>query len=211
MVFIRTKDVEIFQADDFVQEAGALGVQIEQMLGVAIHVQRAQRVELGFVVFHALRAIAVSRGGRRINETSFVRERPTGQVFGELVIIFGEIGRILFGRGRARAEMKNQIKFAQRAALQTWQQISGFDIIRETQRREIAPFLIRAEDVADDDVVATAPVQLPDERAADEARAAGDQHPLFSPIIHEKLFCLRPGQTIRALAGGNQFFDLDRL
>ena len=63
VILVRAEDVEIFQSDNFVQKAGALGVQIKQMLRVTIHVQRTQFVELRVVVFHARRAVAVSRGG----------------------------------------------------------------------------------------------------------------------------------------------------
>ena len=72
--------------------------------------------------------------------------------------------------------MQDQIEFPQSAALQPRQQVVGLHVIGEAQRREVAPFFVRAEDVADDDVVAAAPVQRPDQRAADEARAAGDEH-----------------------------------
>ena len=105
------------------------------------------------------------------------------EVFGELVIVFGEIRRVLFRRGRTRAHVQHQIKFPQRAALQTRQQIGGLDVIGKAQRREVAPFFVRAENVADDDVVAAAPVQRPDQRAANEARAAGDQHARVGKIV----------------------------
>ena len=72
VILVRAEDVEIFQPDDFVQKSGAPGVQIEQVLRVAVHVQRAQLVELRFVILHARRAVAVSRGGRRIDEARFL-------------------------------------------------------------------------------------------------------------------------------------------
>ena len=63
------------------------------------------------------------------------------------------------------------------------EQIVGLDVIGEAQRREIAPLFVRAEAVADDNAFAAAAIQRPDERTANKARAAGDEHPRIGKII----------------------------
>jgi transcriptional regulator of nitric oxide reductase len=63
VIFVRAVNIEEFQAANFVQETGALGVQVKPMLRVAIHIQWPERIQLRLVIFHALLAIAVGRSG----------------------------------------------------------------------------------------------------------------------------------------------------
>ena len=56
------------------------------------------------------------------------------------------------------------------------QQIVGLQVIVEAQGRQIAPFFVGAEKIGHEHVVDTALVEVPDERAADETRAAGDEN-----------------------------------
>jgi hypothetical protein len=56
VVFVRTENVIIFETDDLVEETAALGEEVEEVLGVAIHVEGTQAVEgVAFeAVVHAL-------------------------------------------------------------------------------------------------------------------------------------------------------------
>ena len=202
-------------------------MQIKKVFRVAVHVQRTQFVQLAIIVVHARRAVAISCGGRCIDKTRFLTERPGGEVPGELVIVADEKTGVGLGRGGAGAQVQHEVKFAPGAALQPWEQIVGLDVIGKAQRREIAPPFVRAEAVADDDAFAAAAVQRPDQRAADKARAAGDEHPRIGKIIgfHEFRTAWRgPGEnsspwcraklnhkgrigTRMVLAGGGLMFD----
>ena len=51
----------------------------------------------------------------------------------------------------------------------------GLDVIGEAQRREVAPLLVGAEEIGHDDIGVAALVEGPDQGAADEAGAAGDE------------------------------------
>ena len=174
VILVRAKDIEIFQAHNLVQKTGTLGVQIEKVFGIAIHVKRPQRVEHQFIVFHALGTVAVSCCGRRIDKPRFVSQGPMRQLFGKLIIIPGQIRGVLFRGGGTSTHVENEIEFSQRTVLQARQQVGGFDVISETQRRQIAPFFVRPQDVTNHDAVATAPVQRPNQCAADKTGTAGD-------------------------------------
>ena len=175
VIFVRAEDVEVFQTDQLVQKTGAAGVQIEQVLGIPVHVQRTQRVQLGIIVLHAGRAVAIGGGGGGVNKPRLIRQRPGGEVLGEFVIVADEITRVFFRGGRASAQMQHQVEPAQRAVLQSGQQDIPLHVIGIPQRREVPPLFIFAENIADNDVLAAAPIERPDEGAADKAGPAGHQ------------------------------------
>ena len=73
MIFVWAKNVEILHADDPIQPTFTLRVLVEQMFGVSIHVQRAQPAEIWILVIHTLGAIAVGRGGGRVDKADVFR------------------------------------------------------------------------------------------------------------------------------------------
>lgn len=62
MIFVGAKDVVIFEADNFIEEALFLGIEVEHVFGVAVHIQGAKRGKILKFVIHALGAISVSSG-----------------------------------------------------------------------------------------------------------------------------------------------------
>ena len=116
VALVRAKNIEEFQTDQAVQKAGAFGVQIKEVLRIAVHVQRTQCVQPAIIVVHAGRAVAISCGGRRINKPRFLPERPGGEVPGKFVIVADEKTGVGLGRGGAGAHVQHEVKFAQRAA-----------------------------------------------------------------------------------------------
>ena len=60
-----------------------------------------------------------------------------------------------------------------------FREIISFKVVAKTKRNEMTPFLAGAQPIDDENIVEPAPVQLPNKRASDKARAAGhkDPHP----------------------------------
>ena len=57
------------------------------------------------------------------------------------------------------------------------QEFLGGHIILERERQEVAPFLILAETIGDDDLLDAALIERVNEGAADKASGASDEHP----------------------------------
>ncbi len=95
------------------------------------------------------------------------------ELLGVLEIIPHEIGRVLLSGGGAGAEVENGGDVSE--ARQRGHQLVGFEVIGVAEWHEIAPFLIAAEDVHEDEVVETALIKRPDEGTADEAGGSGDE------------------------------------
>ncbi len=59
VIFVRTENVEIFEANDLRQYSLLLCVEIEEMLRVAVKIQRAKRAEVLVFVIHPCRPVAI--------------------------------------------------------------------------------------------------------------------------------------------------------
>ncbi len=178
VVLIGAIDVEVLEADNARQPAFALGVEVEEVLRVAVHVQRAQRVDVGHLIVHAVGTVAVSSGGGGIDEAGLVGERPLAELFGELVVVpHEEIGIALRGGG-AGTEVQDVVKAAELGGgvLHGLEEVVAVDVVGKFERDEVFPLFVGAEAVADDDVFAAPAVQLPNEGAADESGSAGDEN-----------------------------------
>src|SRR6202012_3738550 len=68
VVFVGAEDVEVLEADDAVEEVVAQGPEIEHVLGVAVHVERAKCGSRSVRIGVALSAFAVGCGGTGVDE-----------------------------------------------------------------------------------------------------------------------------------------------
>ena len=73
--------------------------------------------------------------------------------------------------------MKHQFDVRQRGIVRfhAFQQVIRLDVIVKPQRREVAPLFIRSQVIGDEHILDAALVEVPDQRAADEPGAAGDE------------------------------------
>ena len=96
---------------------------------------------------------------------------------GELKVVPHQVVRIALSRGGAGTQMQHLIKFSEPGwrLLHARQQVVAIDVVGKLEGHEILPLFVGREFVGDEDVCVAAPVQLPDECAADEARASGDE------------------------------------
>ncbi len=93
--------------------------------------------------------------------------------------------------------MKHIVELAESAGLNLPEQITRLDIVGKLQRLQVStPARVDGE-IRDDDVRATAPVELPHQRAADKTCAASDQDTVLPPNI---LFFDRPDTLLRFYA-----------
>ena len=105
VIFIGTVDVEIFQADDFVEMPVLERPQIEHVFGVTVHVERYKFFGHRIVVIVTQGAVAIGGRARCVDKSRALRETPFAERAGVAVIIFEEIIGIALGRGTAGAEM----------------------------------------------------------------------------------------------------------
>ena len=173
MIFVGPENVEVFHAHDARQPADALRMQVEQVFGVAIHVQRPQPVQVLVLVVHALRSVAIRGGRGGIDEAGALLQRPACELLGVAEIIIGQIARVLLRGGGAGAEMEHRRELAEHRGVlgEVASKIARLHVIREFKRHEILPFFIGAQEIRHDDVGVSALIQGPDQRAADKTGA----------------------------------------
>ena len=188
VVLVGAIDVEVFEADDARQPALAFRVKVEEVLRVAVHVQRAKFMDVRVLIIHAVGSIAIGSGGGGIDKPRLIGERPLAELLGELVVVPHEVVRIPLGGGGAGSEVEDVVKAAQFRGrmLHGLKEVMAVDVVGKAQRHEVLPFLIRAEAVANDDVFAATTIQLPNEGAADESGPAGDEDATIG-VLHEPL------------------------
>ena len=68
VIFIWTENIEVFDANDVIEDPLAHRVEVEEVLRVAVEIQRTKTREVGGFVVHPSRAVAVGRGGGGIDE-----------------------------------------------------------------------------------------------------------------------------------------------
>src|SRR5208282_1412272 len=88
MIFVGTVDVEIFKPDNAVNYAGLECPEIEEMLRVAIHIERLKRRCGAVLVTVAERTVAIGGGAGGINEPRALAQAPFAKRAGITVIIF---------------------------------------------------------------------------------------------------------------------------
>ena len=174
MVLVGPEDVEILEPADLPVETAAPRVQIEQVLGEGIHVERTQRPQFRFVgeiVFE--RAVGCSR--RRVDEALRRLLRPLREIARVLVVVAHEIVAVVFGRRRASAEVKDGADAAEVVAVGNAAfEIVGVEIVGKPERDQVAPLLGAVQAVDDQNVVEPPPVERPNDGAANQAGAPGN-------------------------------------
>src|SRR5689334_12210066 len=73
VIFVRAEDIEVLDAANVMVEPGAPDIQIEEVLGVGVAVERAQRIEVRFVGELRLES-AVSSRRRCVDEARAKRD-----------------------------------------------------------------------------------------------------------------------------------------
>ena len=199
VVFVGTEHVEEFQAGplrrQFFAARRALGHRhVEQMLAPAIEIHRPQRLQRRErpVVAKALRAVAIGRRRRGVDERRRVRRAPVEQPHRETEIGFDHeiaVGRGGLGNG---AEMDDGIE---PAAVQPGRQFRRRHDVGKLALGEVAPFAVMAEQVADRDVGAAGVVQRGHDVRSDKTGAPGhQQHSAALPLLWDASFAPAPAR-----------------
>lgn len=178
VVFVGAVDVEVFQSDDVFVDPGALGVEVEEVFGVAIHVEWPEIGDVGNFVIHAMGTVAVGGGGGGVDKAGTGIERPVGEDFGVFEIVLHQVMRVALGGGGVGTEMVNEVEFAEafRIVDDEFEEVAGVEVVGKFEGDEVLPFFVGAKGVGDEDVFVTLLVESPDEGGADEAGAAGDEN-----------------------------------
>ena len=172
VVLARAVDVEVFQADDLLEQVLPERPKVEQLLRVAVHVQRLERPRAVVGIRVTERPVAVRRPAGGVDQPDVVVQTPLAQLAGEAVVVVDEEARILLGRRTARAQVENRIHLAERIVPEMEPEVVFLPIVGEMEPAEVLPLLIRRQFVHDQDVVLAALVQRRDNVAADETRTA---------------------------------------
>src|SRR5581483_114813 len=177
VVLVRAVDVEVLDAHRALEQPFAPHPQIEEVLRVPVHVQRAQRVRIE-ILAHVGLARAVRRGGGRVDQARVARERPARDLLGAPHVVRDQVRRVALRRRGAGAEMEDRRDGAEgvRRGLDAGEELFRVEIVGEAQRDEMLPLLARPEPVDRDHVVGPGEVQRAEERAADETGRARDHH-----------------------------------
>ena len=176
-----TEHVEEFETDDPLEPAVAFGEEIEELLRVAVHVERPERRERSRLRKSGFES-AVGGSGTRVDEARAGRERDAREPLRVLEVVADEIGAVGLGRRGTGAEVEDRADRPEgvRVAFQAVDEVVGLDVIREAQADEVLPLGRRGEPVGRDDVVDAARVEAAHEIAPDEAGRAGDERALHA-------------------------------
>ena len=178
------KMLKYFSAYDALEHALAPRPQIEELLRIAVHVERREAVRLE--IFAQIASRANRRSPPTMRRRSARRARaPSARGLREPVVVPDQIRRVAFGRHRARTEMIDLRDRTERVGLlgDARKELLGFKILRKPQRDEVPPLLAATEAVDDERILIPVAIELPQQRAADQACAAGhDVRPGRSPV-----------------------------
>jgi len=174
MIFVGTLNVEIFKPDNAVKYAGLKCPEIEEVLRVAIHVERPKRRCCAVLVTVAERALAIGGGAGGINEPRTLAQAPLAKCAGITVIVFEKIVGVLFRRGTARAEVNTGCRLRRRVGFHAFNKLRGRNRIIETQADKIGPFPISPKLIHEEKVLVSSAVEFRDNVASDEAGGTGN-------------------------------------
>ena len=177
MTLVGAEDVEVFDASNAVEPAVALGMQVEEVLGVAVGIEGAQGLEMIGSIIHPLRTVAVGGGGAGVDESYAALQRPLGEAFGVAKVILHQVAGVGLGGGGACPEVEDGADAPECIGilLKEIEECVGLHVVSEPEGGEVLPLLVAAEEVGDEDVLLTPEVECVDEGAADEAGSAGDE------------------------------------
>src|SRR5690606_11321882 len=118
---VRPENVEVLETGDGGEEAAPGRPEVEELLGVAVHVERSQPPESldGLVgVAHTLLARAIRRGRGGVEEADAAADRPSSQLTGELEVVADEVARVPLRGRRTGAHVEHEVEIAERAGLE---------------------------------------------------------------------------------------------
>ena len=173
--FVRAEDIEVFYADHLIEPPVALGMKVEEVLRIAVGIQRTQGLEMIGSVIHAAGTVTIGGGRTGINKADAALDRPLRETLGIAKVVLHQVTRVRLGGRGAGAEVKDgadRIK-AFGLALETFEEGIGLLVVGEAQGGEVLPFLVPAEHIGDEDVLLPLLVQGMDQGTANESRATG--------------------------------------
>ena len=179
--------------------------KVEQMLAAAVEVHRPEPAQCRRrpVVVEAVRAVAIGRRRRSVDEGRAGRRAPVEQPQRQPEV--GVEHEVAVGRGGVgdRAQVDDGVELA---AVEPGEQLAGRHHVGQLALGEIAPFAVAAEHVVDDDVAAAGLVQAGHDVRPDEPGPAGDQqHPTPPRRMFRPSLCPRaPAVQLAPMRRGKQ-------
>ena len=178
MVLVRAKNIEELKARPLRRQLLLLGCavdnrEIEQMLRPAVKIHWPQFAQLrqGPVIGEPLIAVAIGCGGRRVNERRLVVGAPVQQVEGQAEIVFHHGIAVARGSLGNRTQMDHSVELA---AVQPAHQVGGRHEVGQLALLEVAPLVVLAEQVIDNNIGSARLIETGDDIRPDKSGAAGD-------------------------------------
>ena len=200
------KTLKYFSPQTRLSRPRSLCVEIEEVLRVGVPVERPQRVQVGFVGEVRFKP-AVGRGRRRIDRTVPPVRWPTarGAWCTRSCCAAGSRYRSPSSTSRRRGERRCERRRRAGAAIVALLELVGVDVVREAQRHQMLPLLRAVQAVDYQDVFETPPVERPNNGAAYQASAPGNDDSSTAKIVHKAPEISNPpGQRPSPLAGKMQ-------
>ena len=134
VVLVRPEHVEVLQPDDPIEVAARRRVQVEELLRIAVHVERPQRRDVE-PVGHPTLDRAVGRRRRCVGEADPALERPLGEHLRVVEVVLDEVAAVGLGRRRTRAQMNDRPHVVEQPELDLVAERVGLEVVVEAQRR----------------------------------------------------------------------------
>ena len=114
--------------------------------------------------------------------------RPRARCLRVLVVIAHQEVGVALGRRGARAKMQHgpDARRSRRRPIARASKLVGVDVVGEPQRNEVPPLFGFVQPIDDQNVVETATIQCPNQRAANEACAARDDDRAAREVVHNE-------------------------
>ena len=175
VVFVGAVNIEEFQADHLAVQFLPQQPEVEELLGVAVHVQRREAGDQGRIVAEPQTAVAVSGRGAGVDEARALVQGVAAEIAAVVEIVFHQKVRVALGGGGTGPQMDHGRDLpGQGVSLHQLVKAVAVQIVHIAAFDQIAPFLAAGQIVHHHDFVQIHAVQLPEQGAADKARAAGD-------------------------------------
>ncbi len=175
VVLVGAEDVEELDPHDLAEEPVAHHPQVEELLGVAVHVDGPELRGHPVVVGEAQGAVAVSRAARGVEKGDLPLDGPAGQGAAVVEIVLHEVVGVALRRRGAGSHVDDGLGLEGKGA-PAEHLVEGIlvDEVGVAPLHEVLPLLRGPQRIDDQNVVDPLPVEFPDQRAADEPGPAGD-------------------------------------
>ena len=181
VVLVRAENIEEFQRRKPREQTLALGPQIEEMLGIAVGIERAQPVQRRWVVVETERAVAVGGRAGGVDEADAAIKAKAAQRLAVTIVVLHQVRGVALGGRGTGAQMDERLgRERVFAGLDEFEETHAVEIIGKAQAAQILPLLAGIQMVDDQDVVHAQAVELKDHAAADEPGPAGDDVHVWS-------------------------------